>query len=75
MIADHLDNIYVADSVNGRIMRLSKGSKEARIIVGGNGRGQQPNKFDHLGGLSFDRDGNLYVVDFDNHRVQKFDID
>ena len=26
-------------------------------------------------GLSFDRHGNLYVVDAENHRVQKFNID
>jgi hypothetical protein len=25
--------------------------------------------------LSFDRQGNLYVADFGNNRVQKFDVD
>ena len=72
---DHLDNVYAADSSNHRIMCWSKGSKEGRIIIGGNGQGQQLNQLNHPIGLSFDREGNLYVVDRNHHRIQKFDID
>jgi DNA-binding beta-propeller fold protein YncE len=56
-------------------MRWLKGSREGSIIIGGNGCGQQPNQFNYHRGLSFDRRGNLYVADFNNHRIQKFDID
>jgi hypothetical protein len=52
-----------------------KGSKEGRVIVGGNGKGQQSNQISFPVGLSFDRQGHLYVVDCSNHRVEKFEVD
>jgi hypothetical protein len=36
---------------------------------------QQSNQFSGLAGLSFDREGNLYVADWENHRIQKFEIE
>jgi hypothetical protein len=56
-------------------MRWCKGAREASIVVGRNGEGEQANQFNNLGGISFDQQGNLYVVDFYNNRVQRFDID
>ena len=52
-----------------------KGTKEGRIINGGNENGEQSNQLNYPVGISFDREDNLYVVDCDNHRVQKFEID
>ncbi len=43
--------------------------KQVIIVVGGNGRGNEANQFDSPSGLSFDREGNLYVVDMGDHRV------
>jgi sugar lactone lactonase YvrE len=65
----------VADSGNARIMRWMKGATQGNIIVGGIGQGEQSNQLNYPIGLSFDRHGNLYVVDRGNHRVQKFNID
>ncbi|CAF4329462.1 unnamed protein product, partial [Rotaria magnacalcarata] len=45
------------------------------VIVGGNGEGAGANQFNYPTGLSFDRHGNLYVVDQSNHRVQRFSIE
>jgi hypothetical protein len=45
------------------------------VIVGGNGREQQANRFNDPADLSFDRHGNLYVVDRWNKRVQRFSIE
>jgi DNA-binding beta-propeller fold protein YncE len=56
-------------------MRWMKGATQGNIIVGGNGEGEQSNQLNGPVGLSFDRHGNLYVVDNENHRVQKFNID
>jgi DNA-binding beta-propeller fold protein YncE len=53
-------------------MRWSKGATQGSVIVGGNGEGSQSNQLNRPKGLSFDRHGNLYVVDNGNHRVQKF---
>ncbi|CAF4064253.1 unnamed protein product, partial [Adineta steineri] len=41
---------------------------------GGNGIGDESNHLYRPAGLSFDVEGNLYVVDSDNHRIQKFEI-
>jgi hypothetical protein len=65
----------VADGWNARIMRWVKGATQGSIIVGGNGRGVQSNQLNDPIGLSFDRHGILYVVDWGNARVQKFNID
>jgi secreted PhoX family phosphatase len=65
----------VADFGNHRVMRWCKGAGEGRVVVGGNGQGEQSNQFNYPKGLSFDRQGNLYVVDCDNNRIQKFEID
>ncbi|CAF4199699.1 unnamed protein product, partial [Adineta steineri] len=54
-----------------------KESCKGSVVVGGNGngKGQQPKQLNYPKGLSFDVEGNLYVVDCGNHRIQKFDID
>jgi hypothetical protein len=56
-------------------MRWVKGATQGSVIVGGNGVGEQSNQLHSPFGLSFDRHGNLYVVDFFTDRVQKFDIE
>jgi hypothetical protein len=57
-------------------MRWVKGATQGSVIVGGNGvGGGQSNQLNVPVGLSFDRHGNLYVVDNGNDRVQKFNID
>ena len=56
-------------------MRWMKGATEGNIIVGGNGEEANPTNSIGPVGLSFDRHGNLYVVDNGNHRIQKFNID
>jgi hypothetical protein len=56
-------------------MRWVKGATQGSVIAGGNGRGRQPNRLNEPIGLSFDLHGILYVVDFGNQRVQKFNIE
>ena len=67
-------NIYVADGDNGRIMRWTRNStSNGTCIVGCTGLlGSTANQLRTPRDLKFDQDGNLYVVDRDNHRVQKF---
>ncbi|CAF4404567.1 unnamed protein product, partial [Rotaria sp. Silwood2] len=75
LFVDTLSTIYVADSINDRVMRWPKGAKQGTIVVGGNGEGEGANQFNGVFCLSFDRHGNLYVTDWGNHRVQRFDIE
>ncbi|CAF3530533.1 unnamed protein product [Rotaria sp. Silwood1] len=50
-------------------MRWPKGATQGTVIVGGNGFGEGPNQFKKLMALSFDRHGDLYVVDPWNARL------
>ena len=43
------------------MMRWLKGAKEGSVIVGGNGRGDEPNQFNYPVDLAFDLENNLYV--------------
>ncbi|CAF3413445.1 unnamed protein product, partial [Rotaria socialis] len=76
IFVDALGTLYVADSWNYRVMRWIQGDKtQGAVIVGGNGSGAGANQFNGPVGLSFDRHGNLYVVDWGNYRVQRFSIE
>ncbi|CAF4623255.1 unnamed protein product, partial [Rotaria socialis] len=67
IFVDTLGTLYVADTGNNRVMRCTQGDKkQGTVIVGGNGRGAGANQFQYPYGLSFDRHGNLYVVDWGN---------
>jgi hypothetical protein len=46
-------------------MRWLKGATEGSVVVGAS-------QLDSPCDLSFDRENNLYVLDFSNQRVQKF---
>ncbi|CAF1405611.1 unnamed protein product [Adineta ricciae] len=65
--------IYVMDRHNGRVMHWNEGAKEGELIVGGN-KWEYSSILDYPHGLTFDIEGNLYVSDTANHRIQKFDL-
>ncbi|CAF3473043.1 unnamed protein product, partial [Rotaria socialis] len=76
IFVDTLGTLYVADFWNHRVMRWTQGDKiQGTVVVGGNGQGTGANQFSNPIGLSFDRHGNLYVVDWGNARVQRFSIE
>ncbi|CAF3429222.1 unnamed protein product [Rotaria socialis] len=76
IFVDMWGTLYVADQGNHRVMRWTQGDKkQGTLIVGGNGEGKGANQLSVPIGLSFDRHGNLYVVDHWNHRVQRFSIE
>ena len=72
---NEVGDVYVADCGNHRIMCWSSGSKEGRVVVGGNGAGEGSNQLNRPRGLSFDVENNLYVGDCGNARIQRFSID
>jgi gliding motility-associated-like protein len=68
-------NIYVGDNGNNRVQKFPAGSTTGTngvTVAGGNGAGAAANQLNGIDGLFIDGSGNLYVADFENHRVQKF---
>ncbi len=70
--------VIVADSGNHRIQitggppdRLDELPGEPRLVFGSRGSG--PGELVEPAGVAVDADGNIYVADAGNHRIQKFD--
>jgi DNA-binding beta-propeller fold protein YncE len=73
---DEIGSVYVAEGGgNQRVTRWPKGETSGVLVAGGNGSGDASNQFRYPEGLSFDRRGNIYVVDNANHRVQQFTLE
>ncbi|CAF1221868.1 unnamed protein product [Adineta steineri] len=76
VIADHVGNIYVSNDHAFQIKRWSPGAKEGVPVVGEKQLGSDgPTELSHPYDLSFDRQGNLYVLSYGTNRLQKFVID
>jgi sugar lactone lactonase YvrE len=72
---DSQGNIYVADEGNCRIQKLSpSGEALAAFGVGGpsNRCGSRPGTVSTPYGVALDSQGNMYVADTGNNRIQKF---
>ncbi|CAF4662464.1 unnamed protein product, partial [Rotaria magnacalcarata] len=75
LFVDTLGTLYVAQWGNDRVIRWPQGALQGTVVLDGNGEGAEANQFKFPFGLSFDRDSNLYVVDWFNNRVQRFSLE
>lgn len=71
IVVDSQNNIYVSDTNNDRIMKVSNNGDVITFGESGSGDGQ----LDSPRYLAVDNSDNIYVVDADNNRVQKFSPD
>ncbi len=70
---DDSGNIYVADSGNGRIQKFnSAGTYVAKWAPEKSAEEKAEGKFSLPQNAAFDASGNIYVVDYGNNRIQKF---
>jgi NHL repeat-containing protein len=74
---DRAGNVYVADGVtmNGGNARVAKFDKDGHFIKSWGARGSEPGQFNSLHGIALDAQGNVYVADAGNKRIQIFDGD
>jgi DNA-binding beta-propeller fold protein YncE len=71
---DKAGNIYVADGI-GNNNRVAKFDREGRFIRHWGATGSAPGEFRGLEALVLDAQGNVYVADAGNRRIQVFDGD
>jgi sugar lactone lactonase YvrE len=71
-------NLYVTDTTNRRIRKLTASAGYAVTTLAGSGtQGYADNtdpllaEFNSPGGVAVDGDGNVYVADYGNHRIRK----
>ena len=72
VVLDANKYVFIVDHGNSRI--VGSGPNGFQCLVGCNGRGSSANKLHNPRAMSFDKYGNIFVVDAANHRVQKFEL-
>ncbi len=74
---DRAGNIYVADGASRTVgnARIAKFDKDGHFIKSWGSRGSEPGQFNGIRGIVIDAQGNLYVADAGNQRIQVFDGD
>jgi streptogramin lyase len=77
--ADAQGNVYIADTFNGRIRKISS-SGQVITIAGSDTPGfrnghAETAQFNYPGGITVDKNGNLYVVDMGNLCIRKISPD
>ena len=70
LAVDKSGNLYVADSKNNRIQKLSP---EGQVLVVWGSEGEGPGQFKDPHGVAIGPDSSVYVADTWNDRIQKFD--
>ncbi|CAF4945588.1 unnamed protein product, partial [Rotaria socialis] len=65
-------NEQVVAGGNGEIRRYQLGEKNGTLVAGGNGQGDGLNQLSNLFNLFVDRQHNVYVSDYSNHRVMEW---
>lgn len=68
---DPAGNIYIADGYNNS--RVAKLDKNGRWLKSWGTRGSAPGQFNTLHSIASDAQGNIYVADRANYRIQVFD--
>lgn len=75
IFVDAIGNIFIADAGNNRIQKFPAGSTSTTngiTVAGGNGQGSGASQFYYPTGVFVDAQGNIYVADQYNQRIQKF---
>ena len=68
-------NLYVADNENHRVQKFAPGCTSACTgvtVAGGNGNSDGANQLNSPVGVTVDADGNIYIADTANDRIQKW---
>ncbi|CAF1220791.1 unnamed protein product [Adineta steineri] len=65
-------NLYVSDSPDHRILLLTLDSTEWIVVAGGKSKGSSANQLKEPHGIFVDQHETIYIADYGNHRIQKW---
>ncbi|CAF3923207.1 unnamed protein product [Rotaria sp. Silwood2] len=65
--------LYVVDRIRNEVRRYRRGESQGTVIAGGNGQGNRLNQLSSPQYVFVDRDHSVYVSDYYNHRVMKWE--
>ena len=72
---DKAGNIYIADGMAGNVNRIAKFARDGNFVKQWGSTGSEQGQFKGPKALAVDAQGNVYVLDAGNKRVQVFDGD
>ena len=80
LAVDAAGNLYIADTGNNRVVKWDASGRSLKTLginrmdeaEGWLMSGEEPGEFDEPQGVALDGEGNLFVADTGNHRIQKF---
>ena len=75
MCLDVVGNIYISNINTHTVKRFPPNGTESTpgtIVAGGNGKGTGSSQLNNPGGLTVDVQGNIYIADQFNYRIQKW---
>ena len=67
-------NMFIADTFHHRILVWLNGASQGRTIAGNGSMGNSVYQLNNPSQIRFDSNYNLYVVDTNNCRIQRFDL-
>jgi len=67
---DNIENVFIADSENNRIQQFST---DGLFVASFGSTGSSPGQMNSPGALAIHPNGNIYITDTDNHRIQVFE--
>ncbi|CAF1441000.1 unnamed protein product, partial [Didymodactylos carnosus] len=75
VFVDSSGTVYVADYDNHRIMKWLKNANNGTLVAGISGSpGTTATQLNNPSGVRFDKNGDMYVSEYSNNRVQRFTI-
>ena len=79
---DLIGNIYITDTVNHRLRKVTVGTGKITSIAGtgidgysGDGIGATTSMLNYPKGVAVDRVGNVFIADSENYRIRKVSVD
>ncbi|CAF3578162.1 unnamed protein product [Rotaria socialis] len=64
--------VYVAGTLNFRVVKWASGASSDQVIAGGNGEGNQNNQMKYATKIIIDKNGTIFICDHMNMRVQRW---